>query len=299
MSNTNVNADQTNYTNGMTAITTGKTGQFVLTNITFFNYPSGSLVLQTCRFCDDPLEYTNLGTELFVSKFTFNNINGKNLFMIGLKRDVIYDEDGSFSTRFDGSSRTSGTIVHGFNHIASFHQNTCPAATTPTNWDDAIMCDNTQTVRRVFFTNIADRRLFSKQYMKVTQLTHINDTTSETISSTLYTQIKAILPTSTKESKDKAETYALPFVMGNIYNIWWGIGIDFSHLSIVTTPLMAGKLTESVIFKFNYTQNREFYNIGPMIGGARTLTQLDYISESPTYLDMATCNNGDHYHDNT
>ena len=46
---------------------------------------------------------------MFVNQLTFTNVSGRMLEMIGiLKRDVIYDLDGSFSNKFDGITRTSG-----------------------------------------------------------------------------------------------------------------------------------------------------------------------------------------------
>lgn len=102
----------------MSAIITGKTGVHVIKDVHIANYPIGSLVFQTCRFCDDPLKYTNLGTEVEISGVTFDNVHGKMLRMIGFdKRCVIYDLDGSLSNKFDGQSRASGTIVHGWPHI--------------------------------------------------------------------------------------------------------------------------------------------------------------------------------------
>ena len=136
----------------MSGVITGKTGIYNLTNIRFYNYPAGSLMFQVCRFCDDPLKFTNLGTEVMMNQLTFTNVLGKMLFFIGiLKRDVIYDLDGSLSQKFDGSTRTSATIVHGFPHIKAYNPSTCPAPTTSSDWDGAVMCDHTVTIRRVMF----------------------------------------------------------------------------------------------------------------------------------------------------
>ena len=159
MSNTNAHSNTTNYTqgmagtNGMSGVITGKTGIFNLSDIRFYNYPAGSLMFQVCRFCDDPLKFTNLGTEILMEKLTFTNVLGKMLLFIGiLKRDVIYDLDGSLSQLFDGTTRSSGgTVVQGFPHIAHYNPSTCPAPSTAGNWDGAVMCDHTVTIRRVMF----------------------------------------------------------------------------------------------------------------------------------------------------
>ena len=76
-------------------------------------------------FCDDVSVYSNLGTEISVSGWTLSNVNGRMLRMIGMKRDVIYDTDGSLSSIFDSGTRTSGTIVQGFNHISQYAGAAC------------------------------------------------------------------------------------------------------------------------------------------------------------------------------
>ena len=116
----------------MSAFITGKTGRYNISNVRVYHFPSGSLVLKTCRFCDDPLKYTNLGTDVYVKQLSLTNVSGNYLKMLGLKRCIVWDQDGSFSQAFDGSTRSSGgAIMHGWNHIKQFHQSTCPGATTP------------------------------------------------------------------------------------------------------------------------------------------------------------------------
>lgn len=299
-STTNVHADQTNYTSGMAAIITGKTGEYNISDVRIFNYPSGSLVLKTCRFCDDPLKYTNTGTDVYLKQIALNNVQGNYLFMLGLKRCLVHDADGSFSQAFDGATRSSGgTIMHGFNHIKAFHQSTCPEATTASQWDSTIFCDSTEIVRRVVFTNMLSASRFIGQPFKATELASINDTTPDNISATLYTSVINYLTKPSKQpKKEKAHAWSLPYLAGNTYNIWWGTGIDFSHMAIYTSPNFADA-DPGIIFKFNYTENRELFEVGTFSGGAKKLTNLDYFTEDPTYLDPATCDNGDYFHDNS
>lgn len=156
----------TNYTNGMSAVITPRSGVTKFSNIRFYRYPVGSVLFRTCRLCDDPLKYTNVGTEVIVEKLTFSEVSGNYLFMIGLKRDVIYDLDASFSSSFGSGTRTSATIVSNFSHIASYNVNKCPQALNAADWDYAVMCDQTITIRRVFFTNLQDTQIFNAQFMK-------------------------------------------------------------------------------------------------------------------------------------
>lgn len=61
--------------------------------------------------------------------------------MVGMKRDVIYDLDGSLSASFDGNSRTSATIFSNFAHIGVYNQDVCKQSPSPSKWDTAYMCN--------------------------------------------------------------------------------------------------------------------------------------------------------------
>jgi len=111
--------------------------------------------------------------------------------MIKVKKDVIYDLDASFSSKFDGGSRTSATIVWGFPHIATYNAAVCPSATSPTNWDNAVMCDQTVAIKRVLFGNIINKQLFVSQKQKAAELPTINSTLDVNAGSTFYSAISS------------------------------------------------------------------------------------------------------------
>lgn len=256
MSNTNAHSNQTNYTSGMSGVITGKTGIYNLSDIRFFNYPAGSLMFQVCRFCDDPLKFTNLGTEVLMEKLTFTNVLGKMLFFIGiLKRDVIYDLDGSLSQKFDGTTRSSGTIVQGFPHIKAYNPSTCPPPSAVGNWDGAVMCGPTVTIRRVMFGNLRNQQLFNNQYIKIAELANINDVTPVNATADLVTSEPDTITPLKEAKEEQKQVWGLPFITGKVYNIWWGTGIDFEHLSVFTSPRF-DPADDGIVFKFNYTENR-------------------------------------------
>jgi hypothetical protein len=126
-------SDTTNYTSGMAAVITPRTGQSNITNTRFYNYPVGSIAIITCSHCDEKKLFTNRGTEIFIKNLTLEGVNGNYLYMMGLKRDVIYDLDASLAMPFDGNlnSRTSATIISNFNHIANYNQQHCKSSDTP------------------------------------------------------------------------------------------------------------------------------------------------------------------------
>jgi len=169
----------------MSAVITGRTGIFNFSSIRIYNYPNGSILIQTGRLCDNAIFYTNLGTDIFLNKWTLSQVNGSYLYMIGLKRDVIYDTDGSLSMAFDNTTRSSATIVQGYSHISQFNQ--CPAPTAPTSWDNAVMCNSNFTLRRVIFTNLYELKLFHDQGIKVMPLTNITQIVDPSTSAALYT----------------------------------------------------------------------------------------------------------------
>ena len=73
--------------------------------------------------------------------------------MLGLKKDVFYDLDGSATKGvFDTTARTSATISFGWPHL--LQDPACKNATDSTLWDKACVCDQTVTVRQVMFTNL-------------------------------------------------------------------------------------------------------------------------------------------------
>lgn len=282
-SQTNAASDPTNYTLGMSGLITPRSGVTNFTNIRFYSFPAGSILIQTCVLCDDPLKYTNLGTEILLKQLTLTDIAGKLLFMIGLKRDVIYDMDGSLSLAFDSKSRSTGaTIVHGFPHIANTNPDFCPPPTDATKWDGAVMCNSSTSLRRVGFTNLADHQDFQRQFMKAIELTNVTDTVPLNMSDTLYTAVPSNLQTTIMEPKfEKKYTWALPFITGRIYNIWWGTGIDFTYLDTFTSPSYL-ESEKGIIFKFNYSDNRELYRVGPMVGGVgpSLLNKASYVVKS-------------------
>lgn len=236
MSQTNAESDTSNYTDSMSGVITPRTGQSNYTNSRFYSYPAGSIMFTVCSKCTDLMLFTNLGTEVFVKNLTFDGVEGNYLQMLGLKRDVIYDLDASLSQSFSNRNRTSATIVYGYNHIANYNQQHCTTATEADKWDSAVMCDQTVTIRRIYFTNIIDSYTFNNQLMKVKPITSYDEVVDPTVAASLYTAVRSRF-SNMEPKKEKPQAWSLPFITGKIYQVWWGSGVDFSHLSIVTSTL--------------------------------------------------------------
>ena len=194
-----------------------------------------------------------------------------------MKRDVIYDTDGSLSQIYDGKNRTSAAIVQGYNHIAKYATTICPPPSNLQNRDGSLMCDSSVSVRRVAFTNPVNARLFKNMGMKVAPLSNITQTIDPNISSTFYTTAYTHLDWLLMDPKKvRPSTWCLPFLTGQTYNIWWDLGIDFSQMAIFTTPYFPSD-DKGIIFKFNYSQSRETFHVGPLRGQLK-LSSFNYIN---------------------
>jgi len=211
---------------------------------------------------------------VFVKDLTFTNVSGNYLFMIGFKRDIIYDLDGSFSSAFGGATRTSGTIVQNFPHIAQYNQDKCTPASDPAAWDNAIMCNQDLTIRKIVFSNLMEHKLFVNQNISVVQINSPSEVVATHLSNALHTKVSNTIDKN-EPKKDGKHLWSLPYVVGRTYQVWWGLGADFKHLSIGSTRFYTSDLP-GVIFKFNYTENREVFDIGPFRGGKK-LVPADYI----------------------
>lgn len=188
----NPSPDGSNYTKGMAGVITPRTGESNITNTRFYYYPVGSIAFITCSHCDDILLYTNKGSDVFIKNLTFTGVDGNYLLMVGMKRDVIYDLDASLSGSFDGTSRTSATIVSNFAHIGNSNQIACKPSSAPGEWDNAYMCDQTVTIRRVYFTNMLDSYVFNHQFMKAVEISTIETVVDPEMTSELYSAVLSL-----------------------------------------------------------------------------------------------------------
>jgi len=99
------------------------------------------------------------------------------------------------------------------------------------------------------------------------------------------------------DSKHNKKTYALPYITGRMYNLWWLTGLDFTSFKLVSSDYFKDT-DDAVLFRFNYTLQREAFDIGidtpnNPINWSQLLYPTAYI------LDSSNCTNGQYYHDDT
>ena len=142
-------------------------------------------VWQACSKCDNILLYTNFGATYYASNILYQGISGAYYNMLGLKREVFYDLDGSLTNNvFDTNTRTSATLTYGFYHMRQ--DPACLAANDPTLWDDGTVCDSTITVRQTMFSNLINPNEFRSQPIRINMLPTVEDVTDP--NTTLFTE---------------------------------------------------------------------------------------------------------------
>ena len=130
-----------------------RTGEHSFENIRFYDFTAGMTVWQACSKCDNLLLYTNFGASYYASQISYQNIKGGYYDMLGLKREVFYDLDGTLTNGvFDSDTRTSATLTFGWPHL--LQDSACVSASTPALWDTAAVCGSSAKVRQVMFTNL-------------------------------------------------------------------------------------------------------------------------------------------------
>jgi hypothetical protein len=95
-----------------------------------------------------------------------------------------------------------------------------------------------------------------------------------------------------KVTQDIKNSWAYPYAVGHNYSVHFSLGIDFLHLSVA--PSQYWQPNEALILRFNYTDQRELYQIGRYY--AQKL-QTPLINNG-SMVDPATCRNGDYFHNN-
>lgn len=262
-----------------------RTDNWKMSDINFHNFPAGTTVMQTCSMCDNSLLFTNNVNEYYVSDITFNNVTGKYLKWTGAhKNDIIHDTDGSLTSVFNGVSKPSSSIVYGFKHLAA--DTSCAAATTPADWGDAVLCDETAKVKGVMFTNFLPHSRFVHLAMKTQLLSDSTEWVAEdsTSYSEIYSEFGSMEPHGLKPF-----SYSFPYIGGRTYNVWFLTGLDFTHMSLDVSPLREDT-DPAIIFKFNYTQNRELYEINHLVNMVREGPYI--LPSNNAVLDPATCTLG-------
>lgn len=269
-----------------------RTDGLLVQNVQFFNFGPTMTPLQSCSECFDFRLWVTGGKTTFFKNISYNNIQGDYIFWEKWRREIFMDLDGSLlapavsALSLPAQSKGSITpyrpslLIPGHCH----HIN-------DSSWDNAIYCDSTITLRGLLFTNARPSIDFQSMNIKVKLLTdpYENFTESGAIEEDFSNEPMIVIK---KMSLDIKASWAMPFASGHYYNVHWKWGIDFTHVSLAPSRLWTD--ADGVVLRFNYTDNRELYQIGKWY---QAQLNLPYLMPSPVDIDPASCENGDYFHD--
>ena len=107
-------------------------------------------------------------------------MNGSYYNMLGVRRDVFYDMDGSATNGvFDSTTRTSATITNNWAHL--LEDAGCTTPTTIDKWGGTIACDQTVPIRQVLFNNLIKLLEFKGISIKAKLLNDISTLLDENV----------------------------------------------------------------------------------------------------------------------
>ena len=109
-------------------------------------------------------------------------MEGKYISMNGLKRDVIYDEDGSLAPLFNMTT-PQATLIWGYAHIAKEELDLCNPSDL-SQLSGYLLCEEQITIRRIYFTNLKNKSSSASSSFSGDIIVHRIDNATSKIAST-------------------------------------------------------------------------------------------------------------------
>ena len=76
------------------------------------------LVIRTCADCNNPCVFINSARESFFEGIKWVNVTtNRYLNMLGHKKEIIYNEDGTLLARHSARGAAGGSLTNGWHHI--------------------------------------------------------------------------------------------------------------------------------------------------------------------------------------
>lgn len=274
VSQNNPNPDE--YYVGTNAIIAPRTNGLHVKNVRIHNFIADMILFQSCSVCFTPKLWVVGGKNTdFENIQFFNTDQAKKLFWEGHRREIFWDLDGSIS----GSP---AYIIPFKNHLKGL----CREETSE-QWDNSMICDMASvTIRDFFLNNPQPERDFSGLDMRVFRM----GMPGEDLTSVLEDAFTQEWMIKIKKSKDLKNSFATPLATGFTYNVHWRMGLNWEHLAVQPSQFFT-EADKGYVIKFNYTDNREYFDILRLQGGSISFNYSEpkMLSSPP---DPDTCENG-------
>ncbi|CAK63336.1 unnamed protein product (macronuclear) [Paramecium tetraurelia] len=287
-SNHNANPDDTYY-DGSRAMVVPRTNGFLAKNIRIYNYGSNTALIESCSVCWNVKLWVQGGknTQFFNVK-AYHSDTANRIFWQKHRREIFWDQDGSISGVSGGAyiipyKKHIDGIPGCVNHPEDF-------------WDNSIICAMNQvTIRDVLVNNPTPEQDFTGVDMKLYRLDSTNIALKMDANIDESKFIEGETMKIIKKSHDVKQSFASIFATGFTYNVHFKFGAsDPLSMGIFASPYF-NQNDDAVILRFNYSANRETFDIMRNIGGKFPVnyTKLEQIPNTKT------CNQGDWFNDRT
>ena len=230
------------------ALTTPRHDNFFVSNIRFYNfgYP-GYTLFASCSRCDISGPSTDSDARtIFFEKIQTDGSELSKVRWIPPRRAIYVDLDGTLT----GQS-TPGYVTPYYPHLLTKN---CKRSDI---WDDGLICDNTNQLRRIEFYNQQPSDIFMNQVLKIIRLPGTLDKLDNATLANVTNY--SIIPF--KEDTDPSFGWAIGFFTGYNYFLTFGnLGLDFNTITFKRSPMWLNSDTPLNLI-FNYTERRDDFSI--------------------------------------
>ncbi|CAD8161606.1 unnamed protein product [Paramecium octaurelia] len=280
------NAQPDAYYQGSRAIIVPRTNGFLAKNIRMFNFGNYSALIESCSTCWHDLMWVQGGKNThFMNLRAYNSDQAHRIYWQKHRREIFWDIDGSF-TNIDGGAY----IIPYKKHIDGI-----PGCVTHPEdfWDNSIICAMNQvTIRDVLVNNPMPEYDFQGVDMKLYRLdsTNLAVKMDPLIDENKYIEGETMKP---MKNPDGVASFVSVFATGYIYNVHFKFGAsDPLSMGIFSSPYFT-EVDKAVILRFNYSANRETFDIMRHIDKTFPITY----NELESIPDTNQCNQGDWFND--
>lgn len=279
------------------AVIMPRTDGFAVTNVAFHNFGTNMILVEGSSENDNVKLWVQGGKQ--VGRFSgIKKVacdDAKIVKWLGPRTNYVLDEDGSLTGKL---AKTYFTPYYPY-----FDDVTQCKREAGANYDNSVVCTGVD-LRGYLFRNPIPLDNFKSIPVKVFNLNGANTN----VTAAAEANFGSLLPVLIKNpEKDAIFSNALVLPTDYVFNIHFKEGVDWSHL-LVQTSYYSTPTDKTTVLRFNYTEQRELFEIKKMLAGkvvsafpqASSLDKLVNPSTGKPNNDDATgCVHGDWYLDDS
>lgn len=249
---------------------TSRDDYLVAKGIHFYNFGTKMTAIETCSHCEFTCSTDSGARTTFFERLTFNNVTQRVRFNVPYK-EILVDRDGSLT-----EAGSSGVVTFFYNHL------NVPGCTRNEAVFNGLVCDQSVIIRR---TVIYAAVPYDNLGMQAINISRIDNGVAQNASSISF-----------RAKERPNNNWAIPFVTGQTYSLYWANRADFDKITI--DPSSVYRYDDAPItLIFNHSEYREKYQI---LAASKTTDNTINITNSTALWtnsvnDPVLC--GDWYHD--